>query len=1254
MRHSIKRHKTMHQSVLGAAPFWMTMLLAMTFLIGTPALADEGNAAPTKVGAGNKYIPVRGLSVEEMNEASIGCQDCHTATDQPTMHSTPGVVLGCANCHGGDPKVRATGLKKGSGSYDDAKASAHVAPDHPEWWPTSANPEGTYTKILKENWDFVRFINPGDLRVAPDTCGACHGPEVEANRKSLMTTSAMLWGGASYNNGILPNKKYFLGEGYDRDGKPVEITDDPTPEAQARGALKSLLPMPPWEAVPVTDVFRIFERGGKNVDSQFPDIGNPNVFELGGKPDVLQSNRGKGTGSRIAIPVLNIHKTRLNDPHLSMMGSNDHPGDYRNSGCTACHTVYANDRTWYASGPYAIYGNDGKSYSKDPTIPKDESGHPIKHEFSRGIPTSQCMICHMHQPNMFLNTYLGYIMWDYESDAPFMWPKEQKYPTHEEKWASINHNPEEAAMRGLWTDKEFLKDVSLLNPKLKNTQFADYHGHGWNFRAIFKKDRKGNLLDGKGRQVSHDDPKKFEKAVHMMDIHAEKGMHCADCHFSQDNHGDGNIYGEVAQQVQIGCKDCHGTVSKRASLKTSGPAAGSNGGEDLSLMRTPFGDPTFTWIGGELFQRSHLDEKLKWRVKQVRDVVTPGSRDYNPKAAQHKLTKKLGPDQTRPSFAGVGEASSNLAHGNEDMACFTCHTSWTTSCGGCHLPIQANWKSETKHYDGKQTRNWATYNPQVARDQMFQIGRHGPAKDGKIVPIRSSSALVLSSQDINRQKIYVQQPPTSAAGYSSQAFAPHFPHTVRTTETKQCSDCHVSKKNDNNAIMAQLLLQGTNFVNFMGYHAYVGTGDDGFEAIQVTEWEEPQAVIGSYLHKYAYPDWYAEHEGREKELQVSRHHGVGVGIIPKFLQSAAINTVQLRGEYLYATEGTGGFRAYDVANIANKGFSERSVTAPFSPLGHDTHIDTKNATSFALPTNQPVAPFKEQLPENLETPMHKIFHYAFITDYEEGLIAVNVDTLQDGDRRNNFFERAMTWNEKGVLAGATHIQLAGTNAFVGTENKLVILDLDKPLRPKVRATLPFKQVRSVAVQFRFAYVVDARGLHVVDITDVDNPTHIAESTIPLPDARGVYVARTYAYVAGGKQGLVIVDIEKADKPRIYMKYTAGGSINDLNDVKIATTNASLFAYLADGENGLKIIQLTDPERVPTYYGYSPEPKPKLIAWRDTTGPAMSISKPLDRDRAVDETGNQIAVLGRIGSRPFNADEMRNMYLNDAGKLYSVD
>ncbi len=87
--------------------------------------------------------------------------------------------------------------------------------------------------------------------------------------------------------------------------------------------------------------------------------------------------------------------------------------------------------------------------------------------------------------------------------------------------------------------------------------------------------------------------------------------------------------------------------------------------------------------------------------------------------------------------------------------------------------------------------------------------------------------------------------------------------------------------------------------------------------------------------------------------------------------------------------------------------------------------------------------------------MHPIYHYAAITDSEEGLILVNVDTLQDGDPTNNFLERALTWNPDGILNGAKFVTLAGANAFVLTPDKLVILDLDDPLKPRVRATVPF-------------------------------------------------------------------------------------------------------------------------------------------------------------------------------------------------------
>ena len=48
-----------------------------------------------------------------------------------------------------------------------------------------------------------------------------------------------------------------------------------------------------------------------------------------------------------------------------------------------------------------------------------------------------------------------------------------------------------------------------------------------------------------------------------------------------------------------------------------------------------------------------------------------------------------------------------------------------------------------------------------------------------------------------------------------------------------------------------------------------------------------------------------------------------------------------------------------------------------------------------------------------------------------------------------------------------------------------------------------------------------------------------------------------------------------------------------------------------------------------------------------------MSKGLDRDRGVDETGGQIAIFGRLGSRPFNRAEMEQLFLTDAGVPWRV-
>jgi hypothetical protein len=191
----------------------------------------------------------------------------------------------------------------------------------------------------------------------------------------------------------------------------------------------------------------------------------------------------------------------------------------------------------------------------------------------------------------------------------------------------------------------------------------------------------------------------------------------------------------------------------------------------------------------------------------------------------------------------------------------------------------------------------------------------------------------------------------------------------------------------------------------------------------------------------------------------------------------------------------------------------------------------------------------------------------------------------------------------------------------------------------------------VQVQFRYAFVCDECGLNVLDVTDLAKPKPVTR--MKIPDARNVYLARTRAYIAGGKQGLLIADITNPERPKAEEAFTAEGEINDLNDVKLGITYTSQFAYLADGKNGLRVVQLTSPH-TPGNGGFSPKPTPKLIATYHLPehGKALAVSRGLDRDRAVDESGNQIAVFGRLGARPLSLEEQRKLYLR-GGKPWRV-
>ena len=462
------------------------------------------------------------------------------------------------------------------------------------------------------------------------------------------------------------------------------------------------------------------------------------------------------------------------------------------------------------------------------------------------------------------------------------------------------------------------------------------------------------------------------------------------------------------------------------------------------------------------------------------------------------------------------------------------------------------------HNEGDITRNYVSYNFQTLRDDVFMLARDGNATANRIGPARSSCAIHVGSYNANRESIYVQQQTISGDGLSGIAFSTNVPHTVRGgppvvhdpehpsnpsngrppnpgayrpghSDTKMCTDCHISKGGDNNAIMAQLLMQGTSYVNFIGRYCWVAAGDHGLAAVVVTERDEPQAVLGSSLHQLAYPDNYRRHLQSGSQLKHSHEHS-GRDVSER-IRRAEVLSIQARGEYLYAACGESGLRVFDIAFIDHKGFSERIVTAPVSPLGQRFFVRTSYATAVAAPTTMAPDPTRQHQPDNHEQNVHAMYGYLYVTDRDEGLILVPAGTLLDGNPLNNFLGRELTYNPDNILKGARAITIVGTFAFISCDAGLVVVSLDDPKHPAVTCVVGGAvsgSSRAIQAQFRYAYACDEEGVKVLDITDLAHPQPV--SKLPMRDARGIYLARTHAYVAGGADGLVILDIERRPSP----------------------------------------------------------------------------------------------------------------------------
>ena len=175
--------------------------------------------------------------------------------------------------------------------------------------------------------------------------------------------------------------------------------------------------------------------------------------------------------------------------------------------------------------------------------------------------------------------------------------------------------------------------------------------------------------------------------VHLMDIHLEKGMHCVDCHFVQDIHGNTKLYGEVRAAIEIQCIDCHGTIDAAARrCAPRGPAApdraaatcrsrcarpsasAASSGRATGSSRTRWSRRT--WLG------SRADE----------DTINPASEHYNVKSQQYVTCLYWLPDYVLAGLrAGMSSGCRPAVPGVPGMQACRSASATLSACGPCSV-----------------------------------------------------------------------------------------------------------------------------------------------------------------------------------------------------------------------------------------------------------------------------------------------------------------------------------------------------------------------------------------------------------------------------------------------------------------------------------------------------------------------------------------------------------------------------------------
>jgi hypothetical protein len=666
-------------------------------------------------------------------QGSTSCVNCHGLASAQNPNgiesSHPWNPLSCVVCHGGDGSKSTEEEAHVPMPKELAAPGSSRLPDREQYENRYLAMAGVERFTGGEEW--LRFMNPGDLRIVDKTCAAaaCHQGAGEKVRRSTMSTLVGKLDAMQEVTGARREPSLAAALGNDAHAKRLATW----------GALT--IHDPQWDpstsppgSVPALEALVTVDREAQKPFGTFTE------------DDLLKETWNKLCGHC----------------HLGNKGKNQQYGNFRSSGCSACHMSY---------------DYSGRSQSGDPTIRKDEPRlpaaydhieyperpHPIKHQISRVPKEQQCISCHQGSARLTLQ-YMGIRV----------------------------------------DDNRDLTQAKQLDGSKINFRYATIIDNTRDPRAKFRGNTQDQLieyedLDGDGQD---DTPP---------DVHYKAGMTCIDCHTAADMHGDGNIYSRQDQEVKVRCVHCHGNLEYPADPDASNnwvnALAKSTGKDSRKYLykfdRAPlFGQTGYPYVkvpGVWLRTKSAGDWKyvpqIAWDAQwdpNAQDCIGDGRRvdprtgglacspnasiahgRYNglnggggdfadgvgPRPGVEVVQGDAQGNQVRLGFSHLGARAQgpNEEHvGGVD--CGTCHGTWHNMRYGAHFGLQDADANGNRFYDFDRITGDNTLGKQKNFDFTFislldlQLGVTAKGKVGRFAPTRLKTFLSETVLDPSRNK----------------------------------------------------------------------------------------------------------------------------------------------------------------------------------------------------------------------------------------------------------------------------------------------------------------------------------------------------------------------------------------------------------------------------------------------------------------------------------------------------------------------